>query len=97
MPMLNILKRPSAWIPIVIPLIFFVYLITYISLFGVVRSEDEGTGAHLFQLWLVSEPFMLGYFAIKWIPHAPKHAFIIIALQILAALAACAPVFYFKL
>ena len=95
--MINILKRPSAWIPIVIPLIFFAYLVAYITFFGIVRSEDEGIGAHLFQLWLAIEPFMIGFFAIKWIPRAPKQALIILALQILAALAACAPVFYFNL
>ena len=95
--MFSILKRPSAWIPVVVPLIFFAYIITYITFFGIVRNEDEGVGAHLFQFWLAIEPLMIGYFAITWLPRAPKNALVILALQIFAALAICALVFYFKL
>jgi hypothetical protein len=91
------IKRPSAWIPIIIPLIFFAYLVIHITIFGIVREKDEGIGAHIFQLWLVLEPFMVGYFAVKWLPHAPKQAFLVLALQIAAALVACAPVFLLKL
>ena len=82
------LKKPSAWIPIAIPLLFLAYIITVISLFGIGQDEnkDEGTGAHLFQLWLVLEPFLLGYFAFKYVPRAPKQALLILALQIVAAL-----------
>lgn len=93
----SIIKRPSAWIPIVIPLIFFEYLIIYITIFGIVREEDEGTAAHLFQLWLVLEPLMVGFFAVKWLQRARKEALIILALQIIAALLPISVVFYLKL
>ncbi|MDO8600518.1 MAG: hypothetical protein Q7R73_02775 [bacterium] len=62
-----------------------------------VREADEGTLAHLFQLWLVLEVFIVPFFAIKWLPQAPKQALIILAIQIVAALLVIAPVFYFKL
>jgi len=62
-----------------------------------VRQPDEGTGAHLFQIWLVLEILMVSFFAIKWLPQKPKPALLILAIQIIAILAACAPVFYFKL
>jgi hypothetical protein len=93
----KILKKPSAWIPIAIPLAFFAYLIIFLSIFGIVREDDEGTAAHLFQLWLVLEPLMLGFFAIKWLPRARKEALIILALQILAALLPISVVFLLKL
>lgn len=93
----SLIKKPSAWIPIAIPLIFFAYLVIFISIFGVVREEDEGVGAHLFQLWLVLEPFLIGFFAFRWLPQAPRIVIKIMALQIFAALLVCAPVFYFKL
>jgi len=93
----SIIKKPSAWIPIVIPLIFFAYLVIYITIFGIVREEDEGTGAHLFQLWLVLEPLMVGFFAIKWLPSARKQALLILALQIVAALLPIFVVFFLKL
>ena len=95
--MYSILKKPSAWIPIAIPLTFFAYIVIYISIFGIVRSEDEGTGAHLFQLWLAFEPLSVGFFAVKWLPRAPKAALQILALQIIAALLPIAVVFSLKL
>jgi len=97
MTVLSILKRPGAWVPIAIPLAFFLYVMTVVTFIGVSHSQDEGVGAHLFQLWLVSEPFLLGSFAVTWLPRAPRQALIILALQVLAALAGCFPVFYFRL
>jgi len=93
----SLIKKPSAWIPIVIPLIFFAYLVIFISIFGIVREEDEGIGAHLFQLWLLLEPFLVGFFAVKWLSRAPRQALLILALQIAAALLPISVVFYFKL
>ena len=92
-----IILKPSAWVPIVIPLAFFAYLISYSAIFGIVREADEGTGAHLFQLWLLLEPLMVGFFAIKWLPRARGQALFIISLQIIAALLPICTVFYFKL
>jgi hypothetical protein len=93
----SIIKKPSAWVPIAIPLIFFAYLVICITFFGIVREKDEGTGAHLFQLWLVLEPLMLGFFAVKWFQRAPKQALLILTVQIVAALLPISVVFFFKL
>ncbi len=95
--MASLIKKPSAWIPIALPLIFFFYIIIYIALFGVVRHEDEGTPAHLFQLWLVLEPLMMLFFAAKWLPGAPKQAVFILTIQIVAALLPICVVFSFGL
>lgn len=76
------------------------YILSYLALQGVPAPEpdaDEGTGAHLFQIWLVLEPFMLGFFAFKWLPREPKEALIILALQIVAALLPISIVFSLKL
>ena len=93
----SLIKKPSAWIPIVIPLVFFAYLVIYITFFGIVSNGDEGTVAHLFQLWLVLEPLMVGFFAFAWLTRARKQALIILALQILAALLPISVVFFLKL
>jgi len=93
----SLLRKPSAWIPIAIPLAFLAYIVLFISFFGVVREKDEGTAAHLFQLWLVLEPFMLGFFAFKYLPRAPKQALLILVLQIVAALLPISAVFSLKL
>jgi hypothetical protein len=93
----SIIKKPSAWIPIAIPLIFLTYIVIYILIFGIVRQADEGTAAHLFQIWLALEPLMVGFFAFKWLPREPKPALFILALQIVSALLPIFVAFYFKL
>jgi hypothetical protein len=93
-----ILKYPSAWIPITLSLIVLIAFLVGVALFGPpIRQPDEGAGAHLFQIWLVLEVLMIAFFAIKWVPQRPKDALQILILQIVATLAACAPVFYFHL
>ncbi len=97
--MSSILKKPSAWIPIVLSLVALTMILAAIAIVGVPAAspEDEGVGAHLFQIWLVVEAFMMAFFAITWVPQQPKQALVVLAIQIAAALAACAPVFYFNL
>ncbi len=93
-----ILKHPSAWVPLAASLVVLIlWAISIVVSGSPVRQPDEGAGAHLFQIWLVFEIFMVAFFAIKWLPKAPKQTFLILILQIVAALAACAPVFYFNL
>lgn len=93
----SLIKNPSAWIPIAMPLAILAMLLYYLTRFGVVHEADEGTAAHLFQIWLVLEVFFVAFFAIKWLPKFQKQTFIILAIQIFVSLAACFPVFYFKL
>ena len=94
----SIIKKPSAWLPIVLSLLVLGTMLISIIIYGPpVREPDEGTGAHLFQIWLVLEVLMVGFFAINWLPRSPKPALLILAIQILAVLVACAPVRYFNL
>ncbi len=94
----SLLKKPSAWIPIAMSLIVLATMLIYIAISGVpVRQPDEGTAAHIFQIWLVLEGLMVGFFAVKWLPQMPKQALLVLMIQIVAALAACAPVFYLGL
>jgi hypothetical protein len=96
--MLGILKRPSAWIPILLSLAVIAAWLISIAVFGIPHREaDEGTAAHLFQIWLGLEVLMIGFFGIKWLPQKPKQAVVVLAIQIVAALGACVPVFYFNL
>ncbi len=77
-----------------------VFAITLISIatFGIpAREPDEGTGAHLFQIWLVLEVLVTAFFAVKWLPRRPMRALIVLALQVLAALLPMSVVFSLKL
>lgn len=66
-----VLRQPSAWIPVVLSLTMLTYILLYIATHDIQVPQpdaDEGTGAHLFQIWLVVEVLMVAFFAIKWLP-----------------------------
>ena len=69
----------------------------YLARYGVVRETDEGAVAHLWQLLMAGQVPILAFFAIKWLPRAPRQTLYVLALQAGAALASMAPVFFFKL
>jgi hypothetical protein len=91
------MKRPSAWIPVAMSLIALAIVIIHIVRFGTAREADEGTSAHLWQILMAGQLPIIAFFAIKWLPRAPKPALVVLALQAIAGLAAMAPVFYFGL
>ena len=64
---------------------------------GLVREPDEGSIAHLWQLLMAGQLPVLAFFAIKWLPQAPKQALCVLALQGGAVLAAMAPVYFLNL
>lgn len=91
-----LIKQPGAWIPIVMSFAMLAFIVFYILIFGTVEPDpnaDEGTAAHLFQIWLVAETLMVAFFAIRWLPQKPKQALWVLTVQIVAVLLACAPVF----
>lgn len=92
-------RKISAWLPILLSLAMMGVLLYFVkSNGGVAQPEaDEGTGAHLFQIWLAVESLMLLFFALRWLPKAPRQGFFILTLQILAILLVAFPVFYFQL
>jgi len=92
-----IIKKPSAWLPIVMSLAMLVYMVFYLASYGIVYQKDEGTPAHLFQIWLVLEIFMVSFFAVKWLPRNPKSALMVLVLQIVVALLPMSIVFFLKL
>ena len=56
--MSSILKKPSAWVPIILSLAMLAFILILLALQGVPAPDpdaDEGVAAHLFQLWLVLE------------------------------------------
>ncbi|MES2087824.1 MAG: hypothetical protein V4467_02410 [Patescibacteria group bacterium] len=93
----SLIKKPSAWMPIAFSLTMLASFFIVPMLSGpLVRQADEGTGAHLFQLWLVLEVVMITIFAINWLPKKLKETFVVLVIQVVAVVAACAPVFYFN-
>ncbi len=91
------MKQPSALIPMAMSLAALALVVGHIAAFGVIREADEGAAAHLWQLLMAGQVPVVAYFALKWLPRAPGQALRVLALQCVAALAACAPVYWFKL
>jgi hypothetical protein len=93
----SFLKRPSAYLPVVMSLTALVIVLVHIAIFGVAREADEGAAAHMWQFLMAGQLPVLAFFAFKWVRRAPKQALCILALQVVAALSSAAPVYLLKL
>ena len=94
---MKLMRQPSALAPIAMSLAALLLVSGHLLIFGVTREADEGTAAHLWQLLMAGQALGVAYFALKWLPRSPGNALPVLALQIAAALAACAPVYWFQL
>jgi len=92
-----ILKRPSAILPMAMSLTALAIVLGHIAIYGAAREADEGAAAHLWQLLMAAQLPVVAFFAIKWLPRAPRQALIVLAEQAGAALASVAVVFHFNL
>lgn len=93
--MILTLRKPSAWIPIVLSVAILGMMSLYII--GILPPEptnDEGAMAHLFQIWAVLEFFAIIFFAFKWLAREPQEAWKVIAFQIGLAIIPFAIVFF---
>jgi hypothetical protein len=93
----GIVKKPSALVPLMMSLAALAEVVVSIAIFGVVHETDEGTAAHIWQLLMAGQMPILAFFAVKWLPRAPRQTLYVLALQTSAALAAMAPVFLLHL
>lgn len=91
------LRQPSAFVPLVMSGAALALVLVHVAIFGAAREADEGTAAHIFQLLMVAQVPIIGFFALKWLPRSPRFALLVLFLQIAAALTALAPVFFFNL
>jgi len=95
----TMMKLPSAFLPVVMSLGAFATVVVSLAMFGVdgIRQPDEGTAAHIWQLLMAGQVPIVAFFAIKWLPRAPRQAVPVLALQAGAGLTALAPVFLLHL
>ena len=90
------MKQTSGWLPIAMSGAALALVLGHIVLFGTAREADEGTAAHLWQLLMAGQVPVVAYFALKWLPRATGEALRVLALQVVAGLAACAPVYLLR-
>jgi hypothetical protein len=91
------LKRPSALVPLAMSLAALGLVLGHIAVFGGTRQADEGAAAHVWQLLMAGQIPIIAFFAIDWLPRAPRQALLVLALHAVAGVAAATPVFLLKL
>jgi len=87
------IRRPSAFVPMLMSLAALSIVLIFLALHGPAPQEDEGAAAHLWQLLMVCQLPIIAFFAVKWVPEVPRQAIQVMAMQLVAAVAAIAPVF----
>ena len=92
-----IMKQPSAYLPVTMSSLALATLLVAFVTGNAVPEPDEGAAAHIWQLLMAGQVPIVAYFAIKWLPQAPRPALYVLALQVGLVLAALAPVYLLHL
>lgn len=80
-----LLRKPSAWLPLVLSLSALLFILAYVATFGVqapAAQQDEGTPARIFQLLMVVQLPMMLYFGLRWLPQQPRQTALILVAQV---------------
>ena len=89
----TLLAKPSGFIPLGMSLAAMALVVGYLVIVGDHPQPDEVAAARLWQLLMAGQIPVIAVFAVRWLEPAPRPAVVVLCLQILAALAAAAPVF----
>lgn len=92
-----LIRRPSALVPVAMSIAACALVIGYVALFGAAREADEGAAAHVWQLLVAGQLPLIAWFALRWLPRAPRSAIVVLAVQAAALVAAAAPVYLLDL
>jgi hypothetical protein len=98
----NPFRARAAWIPILMSGAAMALVLGYvvtgphapnIVIENGIARQDEGAAARLWQLLMVLQLPVIGWFALRWLPRAPRMAIAVLACQAIAVVAAALPVF----
>ena len=90
-------RHPSAFLPVLMSLAGLALVLGHVAVSGGGREADEGTAARLWWLLMAAQVPVVAFFAIAWLPRAPRQALLVLALQAVAVLANLATVRFFDL
>ncbi|MGA8940131.1 MAG: hypothetical protein WB439_13300 [Acidobacteriaceae bacterium] len=96
------IRRPSAFVPVAMSLIALVTVLAALAMEmhtggHIVRSADEGSVAHIWQILMTVQMPVVLYFLVKWLRRAPAGTLEVFALQAGVWLASCAPIYFLHL
>jgi hypothetical protein len=98
----TMMRRPSAYLPVAMSLTSLLVVLAVVG-YGVsqaghvVRDPDEGSAAHIFQILMTVQLPIVLFFVVKWVRRAPRQTLGVVAVQAVAWLAGCAPVYFLHL
>jgi len=85
-------RLPSAWLPIAMSLSALAVVVGHMLVVGTAAEADEGAAAHVWQLLMAGQLPVIAWFAVRWMPKGPRQAIVVLAVQVMAVIAAAAPV-----
>ena len=91
-----LLKRRIALIPVAMSIAALATALGYAAMFGTAPQADEGTAAHAWQFLMAGQIPLIAWFALRWLPTEPGRALQVLGIQVVAALAAMFPVWWFQ-
>jgi len=91
------MKHWSAVLPLAMSIAGLALVFAHVAVSGGGREADEGTAARLWWLLMGLQVPVVAFFAITWLPPAPRMALLVLTLQACAVLANLAAVRYFNL
>src|SRR5262245_34553332 len=93
MKTITLLRHPSGFLPVVMSLCALVTVLLFLLTHGPAPQADEGAAAHIWQILMAAQVPIVFFFLIKHWPESPRQAGTVLAFQLVAALAALAPVY----
>ena len=91
-----LLTRASGFVPIVTSLASL-GVVALGLIVGATRQVDEGALARIWQILIAGQVPIVAWFAVRWLPLAPRAGMVVLAAQLIAGLVALAPVFLLHL
>jgi hypothetical protein len=89
---LSTFRIPSAWVPLAMSAIALAVVAGHLLSSGVAPGVDEGAAAHVWQLLMVGQLPVIGWFLLRWFPRGRAAAAQVLVAQVIALLVAVAPV-----
>jgi len=89
---MDIGKKLSAWSPVIMSIGALVLVGAQIAMHGTQPVSDEGALAHLWQLLVLGQVPIIGFFVFRWLKVYPRQGAIILVAQLLAVASALVPV-----
>lgn len=89
------LRRPTAFLPLLMSVASIGMVIAHVALYGVVHESDEGTPAHVFQLLMMAQVPIVVLFAVQRLRAAPVAAANVLLVQVATGCCAVAVVLRF--